>query len=71
MQTYLEVHQTRDREPTVYENLLGDGIEKAYGQGIHDLDGIVALLNHDCVPAPGGVAWTTELLTRELARLGA
>ncbi len=71
MQTYLEVHQTRDREPTVYEDLLGDALERAYGQGIHDLDGIVALLNRDCVPTPGGVPWTDDLLKSELARLGA
>jgi hypothetical protein len=70
-QQYLNAHQTRDREPTDYENLLGDGIEKAYAAGIHDLPGICALLNEDCVPSPGGKPWTPELFQQEMQRLGA
>ncbi|MDB5534517.1 MAG: hypothetical protein JWO28_2832 [Hyphomicrobiales bacterium] len=70
-QQYLNAHQTRDREPTDYENLLGDGIEKAYAAGIHDLPGICALLNTDCVPSPGGKPWTPELFQQEMQRLGA
>ena len=34
----LNSHQTRDREPTDYENLLADGIEKAYGANNSILD---------------------------------
>jgi hypothetical protein len=71
MQLYLSAHQSRERAPTVYEDLLADGIEKAYAAGVHDLDGIVAQLRVDCVPAPGGVDWTPDLLVAELKRLGA
>ena len=52
---YLNPHQTRDREPTDYENLLADGIEKAFAANIHEPQGICDLLNADCVPAPD--AW--------------
>jgi len=31
---YLVVHQTREREPTDYENLLADGIEQAKGEPV-------------------------------------
>ena len=68
---YLNPHQTRDREPTDYENLLADGLEKAYAANIHDLPGICARLNADCVPAPDGKAWTPDLFEREMKRLGA
>lgn len=68
---YLNPNQTRDREPTDYENILADGIEKAYAEGAHDLPGICARLNSDCVPAPDGKAWTPELFEREMKRLGA
>ncbi len=71
MQTqYLNAHQARDREPVDYENLLGDGIEKAYAAGVHDLDGICAHLNSGCVPAPDGKVWTPDLFAQEMKRLG-
>ena len=68
---YLNPHQTRDREPTDYENLLADGIEKAFAAQVHDLPGICASLNADCVPAPDGKSWTPDLFEREMKRLGA
>lgn len=68
---YLDPHQTRDREPTDYENLLGDALEKAFGAGVQDLDGICAALTKDCVPSPGGKPWTPALLESELKRLAA
>lgn len=68
---YLNAHQTRDREPTDYENLLGDALEKAFAAGVHDLDGVCARLIADCVPSPGGKPWTTALLESELKRLSA
>jgi hypothetical protein len=71
MSLYLEAHQTRSAEPTVYEDLLADAIESAYAAGVQDLDGLVARLNLACVPTPNGVDWTAELLKAELARLGA
>ena len=71
MQPYLNPNQTRDHEPTDYENLLGDAIEAAYAAGIHDLSGLVARLNEVQLPSPGGLAWTEELFCTEMKRLGA
>lgn len=68
---YNETHQSRTAEPTVFESLLGDSIERAFAQGIHDLDGLVAYLNQAGPSGPNGEAWTPESYTREVARLGA
>lgn len=68
---YIVVHQSRDREPTEYENLLADGLEKAFGGGATQITQIVDQLIADAVPAPGGVEWTEELILSELKRLGA
>lgn len=67
---YNEMFQTRTNEPNVYENALGDALEDAFKQKIHDLDGIVAVLKEKNVPTNGASSWSTELLTKELARLG-
>lgn len=68
---YNETHQNRSAPPTAYESLLGDSIERAFGQGIHDLEGLVAYLNQAGPSAPNGQAWTRENYTREIARLAA
>jgi len=68
---YLVVHQSRDREPGEYENLLGDALERLFGLGIAEIDPLVAGLNDLDAPAPDGARWTRELLLSELARLGA
>ncbi len=68
---YNETHQNRTAPPTAYEGLLGDSIERAYAQGIHDLEGLVAYLNDAGPSAPNGGPWTPELYTREIARLAA
>jgi hypothetical protein len=68
---YNETHQSRATAPTAYENLLGDAIERAFGQGIHDLDGLVSFLNRSGVSAPNGQPWTTAVYETEMARLGA
>jgi len=65
------VHQSRDAEPTEYENLLADGLEKAFGAGVTELAGVVESLIADGVPAPKGQPWTTDLVLSELKRLGA
>ena len=70
-QLYNETHQTRSCEPTAHESLLGDAIERAYAQGIHDLDELVAALNRSGPPAPNGEPWTGATFQREMARLGA
>ena len=67
---YNETHQTRSAPPTAYESLLGDSIERAYAQGIHELEGLVAYLNQSGPSGPNGQAWTPESYQQEMARLG-
>jgi hypothetical protein len=66
-----ETHQHRATEPTAYESLLGDSIERAFAQGIHDLNALVTYLNNAGPAGPNGQAWTAELYCQEMARLGA
>ncbi len=68
---YNEPHQSRERAPDAYEDLLGDALEDAFGQHIHDIEGVVDILRARAVPAPAGDSWSPELLKSELARLGA
>lgn len=68
---YNETHQTRSAPPTAYESLLGDSIERAFAQGIHELDALVAYLNTAGPSGPDGQPWTAENYQREMARLGA
>jgi hypothetical protein len=67
---YLNPHQARERAPTAYESLLGDAIERAFGAGIHDLDGVVATLNRSGPNAPNGQVWTAESFQALMAELG-
>ncbi|MGE3245246.1 MAG: recombinase-like helix-turn-helix domain-containing protein [Beijerinckiaceae bacterium] len=67
---YLDVHQTRDREPSEYENLLGDALERSFAAGVTDLEGVVTGLVDYGVPGPDGQSWSVELLRAELKRLG-
>ncbi|GAB3626255.1 hypothetical protein PTE30175_00101 [Pandoraea terrae] len=69
MDRYLEPHQARRHEPTQYESLLGDSIERAYAQGIHDLNGLVAYLNRVGPGPQEGDAWTEDGFAKEMARL--
>jgi hypothetical protein len=68
---YNETHQTRSAPPTAYESLLGDAIERAFAQGIQELEGLVAYLNTTGPSGPNGQPWTSDTFTREIARLGA
>ena len=68
---YNETHQHLDRAPTAYESLLGDSIERAFAQGLHDLESLVAYLNQAGPAAPNGQAWTPALYQQEIARLAA
>jgi hypothetical protein len=68
---YNETHQHRSAKPTAYEDLLGDSLERAFGQGIQDLDGLVAYLNQAGPAGPDSRAWTAESYCQEMARLGA
>ncbi len=68
---YLEVHQTRVIEPSEYESLLGDALERAFAAGVTEIEGIVQELINYGVPAPDGKSWDIALLRAELSRLGA
>jgi hypothetical protein len=68
---YNETHQHRSDPPTSYESLLGDSIERAFAQGIHDLEGVVAYLNQAGPSAPNGQPWSSASYRQEMARLGA
>lgn len=68
---YLTVHQTRRREPTAWEDLLGDAIERAFASGITELPALVAHLNRTGPNYPGGGEWTEQTYQAEIARLAA
>ncbi len=68
---YNDTHQNRSAEPTAYESLLGDAIERAFAQGIHDLPGLVAYLNASGPSGPNGQVWSPENYQQEMARLAA
>jgi hypothetical protein len=67
---YNETHQTRQSSPTLFENLLGDALERAFAAGIHDLDALVAQLNVTGPRAPQGELWSRDSLQAMLAQLG-
>src|SRR5215469_366192 len=54
-----------------YEDLLGDRLEALLGAGVDTIDGFVDGLNHAGIRGPRGQRWTSEILSAELARLGA
>ena len=68
---YLQPHQARQRPATTYEDLLGDAIERAFGDGVHDLAGLVEQLNDSGLATPGGQRWTEASTAQEMAKLGA
>lgn len=70
-EAYLNAHQTRDHAPTDHENQLGDAIERAYADGVHDLPGLCAALNASKIVPQNGGAWTPDLFEQEMKRLGA
>ncbi len=68
---YVNPHQARTREPSQYETLLGDAMERAFGQGHWELDQLVGYLNQSGPLAPNGQMWATESFAAELKRLSA
>lgn len=68
---FLEPHQARTSEPTAYENLLGDTLERAYASGITDLEQLVAFLNEQGPQPLITDLWTPDVLKAELKRLAA
>ena len=68
---YLQPHQARQRPSTSFEDLLGDAIERAFGQGHWELDALVAYLNKSGPAGPNGQAWTAESFQQVIKTLGA
>ena len=68
---YLVRWQSRDRDPTDYENALGDALEAAFADGVRELAELVERLNAIGVKAPDGTAWTEDSFRTEIKRLGA
>lgn len=68
---YCNPHQARRRAPTEYENRLGDALEAAFADGVHDLPHLVARLNAQGVAAPDGTPWTETRFERAMKELGA
>lgn len=63
------VWQTRPAVPSDYENALGDAFETVFGEGITDLDALIARLNELGVGTPDGEAWTSESFQAHMRRL--
>ncbi|MFT3777273.1 MAG: hypothetical protein QM772_03160 [Ottowia sp.] len=55
---YLQPKQAQRRRPTLYEDLLGDAIERTFAAGVHDLAGLVESLNRQGTTTPSGEPWT-------------
>ncbi|WP_371530127.1 hypothetical protein OG302_33100 [Streptomyces sp. NBC_01283] len=68
---YLEVHQSRTREPTPYEYKLAATLEEVFTKEGHELSDVVRGLNARQVHAPDGAPWTEESFRAEMNRLGA
>jgi hypothetical protein len=66
---YVQSHQARKREPTQYETLLADSIERAFGQGLWELPDLVRYLNQSGPLGADGQAWSEESYQAEIKRL--
>ena len=55
---YLAPRQALSREPTEYENKLGDALEAAFAAGAWEIKALVQKLNESGVHPPRGGAWT-------------
>jgi len=67
---YFQPHQARTREPTVFEDLLGDAIERAFASGVETLPELIASLNRTGPAAENGEEWTEERYLELISRLG-
>ncbi|MFM7331751.1 MAG: recombinase-like helix-turn-helix domain-containing protein [Brachymonas sp.] len=65
----LQPHQARTREPSAYENQLGDAMEQAFASGAWELEDLVSQLNQTGPTAPNGQSWTAESFSAEIKRL--
>jgi hypothetical protein len=68
---YLEPHQARKRPNTPFEDLLGDAIERAFGNGVSELSELLAHLDRAGPPCPLTAGeWTPDAYQTLMARLG-
>ena len=67
---YLEPNQSRDSEPTTFENTLADAIEKAYAENIQELGLLVQRLNELGTVDPEGKPWTQQSFVEVMRELG-
>ncbi|HEY1153857.1 MAG TPA: recombinase-like helix-turn-helix domain-containing protein [Pseudolabrys sp.] len=68
---YLTPRQTRDGEPTAWQQELANAIEGVFSKGARELDEVVAGLNASRVRPPSGGAWTPDNFTALMRELGA
>ncbi|MCQ4210693.1 recombinase-like helix-turn-helix domain-containing protein [Streptomyces longispororuber] len=68
---YLEIHQTRDHEPTPYEIRLARTLEDIFTKDGHELSDVIDGLNSRQLRTPSGAPWTEESFRAEMHRLGA
>jgi hypothetical protein len=64
------VWQNRYREPTAYEQALVSQLEKAFAEGITELEPLVATLNRHGLRNEAGDVWSCTNFQDEMARLG-
>lgn len=65
------VWQTRTHEETAFERRLADTMERAFVDGVTELDALVEYLNADGVRDEENRAWTVDTFRAVMARLGA
>lgn len=65
------VWQTRTHEQTAFEHRLSIAMEKAFADGVTELDALVERLNLDGVRDEQNMAWTIDSFRAVMAKLGA
>lgn len=65
------VWQTRTHEETAFERRLADTMERAFVDGVTELEALVEYLNADGVRDEENRAWTVDTFRAVMARLGA
>jgi hypothetical protein len=67
---YLEPRQAQERPPSMFENLLGDALERAFGEGAQTVAELVAYLNQTGPASENGSPWTEQSFEALMQRLG-
>lgn len=68
---YLVRRQTRDEEPTAWQQELANAIEAVFAKGGWELDDLVTGLNASRVRPPSGGVWTKDNFQTVMHELGA